>query len=175
MFEDMKAINKRLDDTYGRSPHGFPWFRLVFSDHELEQRDGTREVYAGPVYLRTETGPALCKKYTYLKDQFVLEKFYYHDEKIELEVQPAAEGVRATYEAIWAFPNKDGQPVLPSWGALQMLIYVMLHGRPMTKAEHEAENEQQERAEVEEFKMLLAESRTDFSSYKEAGELIIRP
>lgn len=171
---DQGAINKMFKDIYGVSPHGKPWFRLVFSETQTEKRSGIHTKWYGPIWLGESFGTELCKKYMYLKDQWVIEKWYYHDPRIILEVHTEL-GVKATYEPIWAFPNRDGQPILPSWDACVLVVNCLLHGRPMTKAEYDEEERKQFAKEVAEDKMAMEEANPVFGTLKREGELIIRP
>jgi hypothetical protein len=115
-MEKLKLINKHLLKVYGLTIDGQPKFRLVWSEDLLESRFGTFEDYTpGGIFLRREVGIRQVKKYSYLKDRFILEA-YTPEQKQNSEIVNGDK-----YESLFVF-DKKGQFLSPEVWACDYVI-----------------------------------------------------
>ena len=104
---NIKDANKLLS-SYGSNPHGKPIFRIVWSDNEYEMRKGVFEEQTkeSKIYLRTVVATERVKKYPYLKQMYLFEKWF---DSPNIEELP--ESINGIYECIYAFKTKDEVPL----------------------------------------------------------------
>ncbi len=115
-YDPVKILNKKLIDHYGvDTEDGQPQFRIVWADDQLEKR---KTEY-------TETGIRLIhaviremKKYMYLKEVYVLERYVLVDE-------PELPDVKKSYEPIWVFRDVNGVPLQPNWDVCKIVVDVL--------------------------------------------------
>ena len=102
MMEPLEVINQRLLEYYGRfESTDMPNYRVVFSDDQREVRingQGFQEV----------------PKYSYIKRKYLLEKLI-------LANNPELTTVYS-YECIWPFEDRHGNPLPPKWEAIELII-----------------------------------------------------
>jgi hypothetical protein len=117
MRETLEVINQRLKDYYG-STENQPNWRVVFSNDQFENRYGDYEDRTPEGFLiRRYSGFRLVPKYRqWIKDKWVLEML--------VEVPPNTQelATKLSYEPAYAFPFRDGRPLLPIWDAVKYLI-----------------------------------------------------
>ena len=119
-MEPLEEINRRLSDRYGKFEDGQPNWRVVWSDEQLEMRHGTfNKITEGGLYLGQETGVREVPKYPYIKNKFVLEKL--------VPIGIITDGMldKVSYEPIWTFEDKFGEPLPVKWEAIEFIIHVM--------------------------------------------------
>lgn len=100
---EVELINRDLKRIYGTDLTGLrPKYRLVWSSDQMEKRFGHYEDWYGGygcIFIREFVGVREAKKYTHLKDQWVLEKLVF-------DPNPELIGSRnGHYEPLWAFPQ----------------------------------------------------------------------
>ena len=95
-----KIFNKRLSDIYGLSIDGKPKYRLIWTENTFEKRHGTFSKFYGPLWLGEHTGIELAKKYSFLLNRFVLERY-----APEATRNPEIDS--DGYECFYVFHDKD--------------------------------------------------------------------
>ena len=112
-------INENLTRFFGEQG-GHPNFRVSWTTHEREFKQGTFEIFykETDIYLRTETGIKEVPKYPFKPDRWVLEKFT--DAR---NVDELASNI--SYEPFWIF-EKNGEYQEPIWKAVKYLVYQFL-------------------------------------------------
>lgn len=163
---DLLKINKWLRDIYGITISGHPKFQLSWSENETETRKSTfvkRDDHGN--YLGQSTEFRLTRKYSYLKNQYILETFFYN---------PIPDKVIGdyAYEPLWAF--QPGQ--VPNENALQFLINSFLNPpKPLTPEQLLArKNEKQEKEYRKDLEFLQKDTSFLHMQMKH-GEAIVNP
>lgn len=150
-MEPLDIINRRLADYYGNIDDK-PNYRIVWSEYEYEMRHGTYTDYTTEgIYLRTVTEVRQVPKYKqYLKDRYILER---------LTVVPIINSSeildKISYEPIWVFEDKHGNPLPPSWPAAYFIIW-QLHDNVRTAGftkYRDPESKQDEALELKEQRL----------------------
>lgn len=111
-MEKVEVLNKRLIDHYGKYLDGQPMFRIVFSNDQLEKR-WTEYTKEGFQLLQPEVRE--LPKYSYIHGKYVLERL--------TEVNPGTDlTVKLSFEPLWVFEDKHGNPLPPKWEVADMVI-----------------------------------------------------
>ena len=171
-MENVKLIDKQLLNLYGKTVDNKSKFRLVWSGGLLEQRHGTFTRYAGNVYLGEHTGRELCKKYSYIKDRFILERY-----APEANSNPEIDS--DGYEPLYVFQADNGDYLVPRLDVCQIYINAYLaikNGEVQKKNAKMIETEDSEQfdkdvKEIEEA--LMANCSSPLMSQFHDGEAII--
>ncbi len=171
-MENVVLINKKLREIYGVSLDNKPKYRLVWSEDLIEKRIGKVEKYTpNGIYLGTEDGVHELKKYSYLKDRYILETY---DPAFKANVELAnSDG----YEPLFVF-QKNGEYLKPYYWACEFIINTIL-GRGYVKrtesmdSREELSKEEKERMEY--FDFLSQEGSSDLGQKFRYGEAIILP
>jgi hypothetical protein len=157
MPEDIARINSDLETKYGRTIIGnYPKFRIVFSDAEVEYRKA--DIVNGIAFLYPRT--VEVRKYNYLKETWVLERFTQHDNP-EL-----ATLMGGSYEPVWGFTDKNGNPFRPFWKIVDMIATAAETGvsEKMTAADFKRQDEEKFAEEVKEFEDIINEQGPNFGN-----------
>lgn len=118
-MEKIETLNQRLIDHYGiYTSTGQPMFRIVWADDQTETRM-VQNLESGVELLYPI--PREVKKYNYLKDVYVLEQLVVVPEMNRLELM----GLKLSYEPLWAYSDKDRNPVPPQWDATKFIVDAM--------------------------------------------------
>jgi hypothetical protein len=128
---DLVKVNKTLAERYGKSIDGRSYFRLVWSEDELEKREGIFleehpiiDDKGRLIVIESEVeGVKETYKYMYIWDKFILEELRFED--IPAEIKNNQKG---SYEPLYVFQDKFYEPVEPTMDAIDMLIYYRLNG-----------------------------------------------
>ena len=112
--------NERLLRLYGRdSVYDAPLFRVVWSEHILEKREGEYEdITPAGIYLGTKTGIREVPKYWYFKPCWVLEKF----EKTFTRGVYDEVKEPFMYEPLYVFLDKNDNNLPLAWFAIEYVI-----------------------------------------------------
>ena len=112
--EEIKTINQRLIDYFGKFENGEANFRVVWSDDLTEKR--LMEI--------TDTGIQLLhpemrevKKYWYCLHRYVLERLTVVPYQQEKEIAN-----KLSYEPLWVFEDGSGSALPPKWEVINILI-----------------------------------------------------
>jgi hypothetical protein len=157
MPEDIKLLNEKLEKKFGKTLIGDrPRYRIIFSDAEIEYRK--TDMFNGIAYVSPRT--VEVPKYNYLKGTWVLERFVHHNNP---EIATLMGG---SYEPVWAFVDKNSNPVRPFW---KLVIFVALAAEngvaeKMTAKDFQREDEEKFAAEINEFEEMLNEQGPNYGN-----------
>jgi len=119
-MESLKRINQRLVDHFGRTPdNGEPYWRIVWSEDQFENRYGTYEDRTPEGFLiREVTEWRKVPKYRqWIHEKYVLER---------LIVVPLTDektlSTQLSYEPIYIFEDKTGNSLPPNWIAAKFIV-----------------------------------------------------
>jgi hypothetical protein len=116
LLEPLETINKRLKDQFGRfHTTDMAMWRVVWSEDQTEKRwtDHTDE---GFPLIRPEVRE-LPKYRQWIKDKYVLERLIAVPEYVQTDLIE-----KLTYEPVWVFEDKQGNPLPPKWEAIFLII-----------------------------------------------------
>lgn len=176
-MENIKRLNKKLDETYGRSDDGRPFFRISWSDSQTEKRFGTFREWLGTgpgaIFLREYTGVSERRKYPDIRERWVLEKLIF----------PSSLGIHdwdlinGSYEPIWTFEGPGGSYQKPEWWACEMICKIAIYG-PAAKITQADEEEIEQKAfdkAVAHNLDILQNDEPDLVNAMRHGEAIVVP
>jgi len=173
-MESVEILNARLIDYYGIDTiTGQPMFRIVWANDQTEKRmmvtldSGIELLY--PVVREV-------KKYSYLKDLYVLERLVLVPESD----QEVLAGARLSYEPIWAYRNAEGETLHPVWAPTQFIIdtlYAAMGKKSMAKYVDTEENTTIEGTEerISKLAQELFGNETETGDAMAYGEAIVVP
>jgi hypothetical protein len=124
--EDIKLINQRLIDLYGKDVIlNLPKFRVVWSEYTEKRYGQFARFTEEGIYLRTESGVFEEPKYQGLcTEKWVLEELCPTNGNPYLQmVTPYS------YEPVWVFGAANSNPI-PLWRAVKLLVEIRLKGDP---------------------------------------------
>lgn len=110
-LEPIEIINQRLIDHFGKFEDGRANWRLIWSSDEREYRLSEYSL-EGLQLSRPEM--LFLPKYSLQKDRYILE-YLQGINNPELTT-------KTSYEPLWTFEDKDGNPLPPIWDAIYLLI-----------------------------------------------------
>lgn len=119
--EPLETINSQLERNFGRDVvTGRPFFRIVFSEEQFEKRLGTYTDYSKEgIYLRTVREVREVPKYRqWIPNKYVLEGLTLVPSINQEELPTDA----LSYEPIWVFEDKQGNPLPPRFEAAEFLL-----------------------------------------------------
>lgn len=149
---EIDELNRRLKTLYGCELDGRPKFRIVWSEDQYEYRKGIFENWYGSIFLSREECVKEVRKYSYIKDRWILEKLI-------LASNPELPNSRnGSYEPVFVFQNKDGVYLEPIWAAIELLMYALTGPRQTLPTPNEDE-------ELEKEKQIFLERIQDASPY----------
>jgi|GraSoiStandDraft_4_1057263.scaffolds.fasta_scaffold00110_28 hypothetical protein len=163
-MESVETINQRLIDYYGLDvASDRPIFRIVWANEQLEKRrvDVTE---AGIELLFPEV--VEIKKYSYLKDLYVLERLVVVPEEYQREL-----GVKTSYEPLWAFADENRNPLPPLWSAAKFIIDTMYAALGKSNMAKYVEDEKQTTPEGREQRITELQEEL-FGNETEVGDAL---
>jgi hypothetical protein len=175
MMEELKIINKGLLDTYGKTLDGKPRFRVIWSEQTFETRLGDFEDYTpAGIFIRRSREVRQVKKYSYLKDRFILEA-YMPEQKSNPEVMNG-DG----YEPLFVFQSSKGEFLKPHRWACDYVIsrYLTAIGGEVVKKNEDIvrrEHEEEIDKEAAKFVEYLENESSDMMNSFRYGESVILP
>lgn len=177
-MENIVALNKLLADRYGKLPDGRPIFRITWSEGQLEKRWGIfNDYYPGTnIFLREFKGVREVKKYSWIKERWILEKLIILPRK-QFELPSIIGGENGTYEPIWVFWYKDGSYQKPTWNTVEFLVHGLLYGKAPSipnQGSMDDIEKAEKLAEIREFEEML-DIRTPLQSALHDGDAISVP
>lgn len=160
--ESIDVINQRLVDYFGKFDDKPKW-RIVFSEDQYENRLGTYNDYTREgIFLREVTEVRLVPKYKqWIHKKWVLEKLVEVPEVCQDEILS-----RLSYEPIWVFEDKKGNPLPPIWIAIEYLI-TSVEGKRGVKLEEPNGNLEERIKRLEEYLFGDENAVTDSLAYRE--------
>lgn len=119
---ELDEINNRLKDQYGLFESTFPYFQLVWSDDQYENRKMTH-TNEGFELIHPEV--RLVPKYRhYIRERYILEGLRSTIEQRETDLVE-----KITYEPIWTFEDKNGNFLTPIWKAIWYILETVRHNQ----------------------------------------------
>lgn len=163
----LKEINKWLNQQ-GKTLHNKPLYRLSWSEDLTEKRQGTFDEYSSEgLFIRTFTGIKECKKYNYITDRYILEKFT-EGRRDNIETDEGG-----TYEPFWVFEDAQGNYLEPNLKSVQFIIEFSRTTVSMSPSERKTLDELTEQKEVQHFMNLLeGEGRSPIESLLHTREAV---
>jgi len=114
-----ELINNWLKLHGGLNPYGEPLYRLVWSDSQIERRWGTfNDFTPSGIFVRTFTGFRDVKKYPWIHERWLVERWCEPDLMIANEIDIS----RGTYEPVFVYEDKNGNPLPLALFTVQFII-----------------------------------------------------
>lgn len=129
---------------------GRPIWRLVWSENLTEKRHGLFQDWYGSIFIREYRGIREARKYNYISERWILEKF----NSCRAGDFSFSGDSAGSYEPVWVFETGNGDYLAPTFKAVQFIIEFARQNRVMTAAERQI---WAQRAEDEEFKKCYEE------------------
>jgi hypothetical protein len=145
---DVEKINKELIKTHGFNPVGNPLFQIVWSEKATEMRQGIFNDFYNDIFIRQFTGVREVKKYSYIHERWILERWFPPEVCQNSELPMSYQG---SYECIHVFENSKGEYVVPTIKIVSFLIDMANRPVRMTPEERRDIYLKMEDQEVQEF------------------------
>lgn len=171
---EVRRINKALE-KYGRYINGLPFFQVVWSDDLYEMRKGTFNEFAGNIFLRTFTGIQRVRKYNYIHERWILEKFVPPPMSINPELP---ESNRGTYEPLYVFEDGRGNALKPIQLVCDFIVYNNLNptmNKDQIKTALQEMIEKAEQKDIAYFNDMIENESNYFLHKLHHGESILNP
>lgn len=171
-MENVTLINKKLKELYGTALDRTPKYRVVWSEDLIEKRIGRIDKYtANGIYLGSEDGIHEVKKYSYIKDRYILETY---DPAFKANQELArSDG----YEPIFVF-DKRGEYLKPYLWACEFIINAILNRSNVKRTEKMDESDDRALMDLEQaeyFDFLTQEGTSPLGSRFSNKEAVILP
>jgi len=127
---EIKSINDWLLKYGGQSPNGLPMFRLAWSNDQFEFRKGTFNIYSGDLFLRTDIGTKLVRKYNYIHERWILERWA-PQELVKSDETPLV--TNGDYIPVWVYEDKFHNYLEPTQKVIEFQFYMMQKGKASTE------------------------------------------
>ena len=117
--KDIRNLNKMLATNHGESFNHKPWFRISWTDDELEKRVGLFNDFYGDIFIRQFHGMREVRKYEgpQYKERWVLEKLIFVDNPEVWDLMNTG-----SYEPIWVFRSPGGGYQKPIYKSVDFVI-----------------------------------------------------
>jgi|ERR1035437_4046659 hypothetical protein len=152
MLVAIEKINDWLKEFGGENPQAEPFFRIVWSNDQYEIRNGEFNIFSGMLFLRTEIGDKLVRKYNYIHERWILEKWFPQSLVRNTETPAVTNG---DYEPFYVFQDKNGNYLFPTLKVVEFIFYSMMHGKPSTEQEILTEMKIKEDKEIQTFMDMI--------------------
>ena len=130
----------RIIDTWlkkqGKTPVGDPIFRMIWSTTATEVRHGTFNEFSGTLFVRQVTETRETRKYNYIHDRWILEKWIPPEKSLIRELPLSYQG---SYEPIFVFEDKDGNFLEPNIKVVEFIIDHLRNVESLTTMERRSE------------------------------------
>jgi len=168
-LENVRTINKKLVDLYGKSIDGKPNFRLVWSEGLTEKRVGP--VFSPGGVLISEKELQECKKYGYIKERWILENY-----NTAYRANPEV-AVSDGYEPLFIF-QKRGEYLKPYLWACEHVINALRNPERVhhtEKMDYNEEKMKKLREQAEYFDFLTEEGTSEIGAKFTEGSAVFTP
>lgn len=156
LTESIESINRQLVDLFGIDTiTGMPIWRVVWSDDQYEKRKV--DCIAGIQLLHPVVKE--LPKYDWIRQRWILERLVLVPE-INQDDLPAS---KLTYECMWKFEDKDGNPLPPAIWACKFVvdtIYAALGKSGLAKYKDEEETPETKMERVKNLEQELFGNET---------------
>lgn len=149
----MEFINKEIE-RYGRNLFGQPNWKISWSEDLTEIRTGVFNDFVGDIFLRTTRGPRRVRKYNYIFERWILERFIPGELAHNPEIPESGNG---TYEPVYVFEDGNGNYLQPTLKVVEFLIQYAERGHKMTEQELVNDLKAKEEREIEQILQALGE------------------
>lgn len=140
---EVERLNKWLKDK-GLSITGQVLYRLVWSNSTFEHRYGIfNDFTSSELFIRQVKETRLVRKYNYINERWILEKWAPGNLTANRETPDAMNG---DYIPVYVFETKDGKYLAPTERALKFILDFM---NGMVEKDREIPPELQEQKEIE--------------------------
>lgn len=168
--EDSRVINNYLAGLYKVPLREDPLFRLVWSEDVMEIRKGTFNEFYGHIFVREVIGVRRVRKYSYIKDRWIMEQWY-PPSLVNTDELP--ESRMGSYEPLYVFQDKYFNPLpLQRW-AVDIIVQSVMRPKSSQQAiKSRTDNEfyEKERREDRFFDTMINDSVLDLQlHFGEAG------
>jgi hypothetical protein len=120
---EVELINKELEAKY-TDITGRVMYRLVWSDKIFEHRYGTyRDFTPSGLFIREVTETRLTRKYNYIKERWILEKWAPGNLTAHKETPDAING---DYIPVYVFETGKGDYLVPTMKVVQLILDFMV-------------------------------------------------
>ena len=135
---------------FGQHTTGYDWFRLTWSTTATEKRFGKfRDFNDEGLFLREVTELRETRKYNYIHDRWILERYVTPENAFNMEIP---ESVMGTYEPVYVFESASGEYLIPTLKVVEFIMnFSMGDRRVMNATERKTLAELAEDKEVKEF------------------------
>jgi hypothetical protein len=162
---EAQRLNKWLE-TQGKSIDGHVLYRLIWSDKVYEHRHGLyRDFTESGLFLREVKETRLVRKYNYINERWILEKWAPGNLTAHKELPDALGG---DYIPVYVFEDKKGNYLPPTEKVLQLILDFM--GGKIRKPDEES----QEAIEEKEIAYQMEEigNHPDFSTFGDSRNAV---
>lgn len=152
---ELKQINIRLENIFGKELDGRPRLRLVWSNTQFEHRVGVFNIHTqSGIFLHTEQGAREMPKYGYAKDRWILE-FAYNQARPDLLKSES-------YEPLWIFQDRDGNALVPIWRAVEMIAYAWQNPNPIKSLWEKEQDEVKKKKKEEDYYFDIIQNNSPY-------------
>lgn len=121
MSDNISRLNRFLF-SQGLTLEGKALYRLVWSDTETEFRKGTFREFYGKIFLREFNGVREVKKYNYIHERWILEKWAPGNLTANRETPNSSNG---DYIPVYVFEDSKGNYLPPNRKVLDFILAFM--------------------------------------------------
>ena len=152
MKPEIALINDWLAKYGGQSPTNLPMFRIVWSNDQYEFRKGEFNIFHGDIYLRTDVGTKLVRKYNYIHERWILERWA-PQELVKSEETPAV--TNGDYIPVWVYEDKHRNYLEPTQKVIEFQFYLMQKHKASTETQIMNELKIKEDQEIQTFMDII--------------------
>lgn len=169
MYTNLRILNDRLTEAYGKDDLGRPNFRVSWSDDQLEKRKCRPRIFLGDVFISQASQEEVfeVKKYPFIRARHVLERLMHHCNP-ELVENPS-------YEPIHVYQDKNGNPLPPVWDMVDYACNYIMTGQVKSKQSYEEEAAKELQSEKDNLRARLHDERPYIPTMIEMGEAVSLP
>lgn len=121
---ELAELNERLRTYYGQSLEGLSNYRIIWSDDQFEKRRMTHT--DSGIQLLTPEVREVPKYKQWVQEKYILERLTIINEYATDLVE------KVSYEPLYVFEDRDGNPLKPVWSAVYFIMANVLHSMEST-------------------------------------------